>query len=98
MRWYICIMGKHVSFICFDYLRPSQQFFSHAGTGPGLNKGYADDKVSLSRTQRNDSDAHVISAITCYAYSSIKGSDKPTQAHSLSLASAFTAQSLIAWY
>ena len=92
-------MSKHVSFFfCFDSLRPSQHFFSHVGTGPGLNKGYADDKVSFSRIQRNDSDedAHVISKITCCAYSNIKGSDKPMQARSLSLARAITAQKLIA--
>ena len=40
----------------FDSLHPSQQFFSHAGTGlPGLNQYLAQDKVFCSRTQRSAS-------------------------------------------
>ena len=39
-------------FVCFNTLCPSQQFFSHVGTGlPGLNHYKAEDKVSCSRTQ-----------------------------------------------
>ena len=44
-----------ILFIWFDSLRPSQQFFSYAGTGlPGLNQYYARINVSFSRTQGSD--------------------------------------------
>ena len=34
-----CILRRRVSSVCFDSLRPSQQFSSHVGTGlPGLNQ------------------------------------------------------------
>ena len=40
-----------VFLVWFDSLRPSQQFFSHVGTGlPGLNQYQAEDNVSCSRT------------------------------------------------
>ena len=44
-----------MDFVWFDSLHPSQQFFSHVGTGlRGFNKHYAADKVSCSRTQHSD--------------------------------------------
>ena len=48
---------KHVDssllfFTCVDAISPSQQFFSHVETFPGLDQTIkADDKVSSSRTQ-----------------------------------------------
>ena len=45
-----------LSFVCFDSLRPSQQFLSHVGTGlPELDQYLAEDKLSYSRTQRRAS-------------------------------------------
>ena len=44
-------------FVCFDALRPSQQFCSNVRTIsglPGLNQYYAADKVSCSRIQHSD--------------------------------------------
>ena len=39
-------------FVCFDSLRPSQQFFSHVSMSlPGLNQYLAEDNVSNLRTQ-----------------------------------------------
>ena len=36
------------NFVCFDYLRPSQQLFSHVRTGlPGLNEYEAEYNVFL---------------------------------------------------
>ena len=35
----LSIVGTHDSFVCFDSLRPRQQFFSHVGMGlPRLNQ------------------------------------------------------------
>ena len=50
MQMFICFI--YYSFclsICFDSLRPSQQFFSHVG----LNQYWAEDKVFESSTQNN---------------------------------------------
>ena len=54
--------------------------------------------LSQGHNAMTDDDAHVISTITYCAFSNITGSDKPTQARSLSLARAITAQKLTAGY
>ena len=42
-------------FVWFDYLHPSQQFFSYVGTGlPWLNQYLARINVSCSKTQSSD--------------------------------------------
>ena len=42
-------------FVCFESLRPSQQFFSYDGMGlSGLNQYKARNNVSCSRTQHSD--------------------------------------------
>ena len=43
---------EHLLFVCFDSLHPSQQIFSHAGTGLlELNQYLAEDNVSCPKTQ-----------------------------------------------
>ena len=47
----------YLALFCFHSLRPSQQFFSHVGTGlPRLNQYLTADKVPWSRIQHSDSD------------------------------------------
>ena len=47
-------MGVYGLFVCFDSLHPSQQFFSHVGTGlPGLKQYYAADSYILAHIHRN---------------------------------------------
>ena len=46
--------NRLIIFVWFDYFCPSQQYFSHVGTGlPGLNQHSAADKVSCSRVQHS---------------------------------------------
>ena len=51
-------------FVCFDSLRPSQQFFSHVGTGlPGLNQYLAAAEGPCLRTQHSDSTGGAVSFV-----------------------------------
>ena len=45
------VIKRRALFVLFDYLGPSQQFFSYVWMGlPGLNKYLASIKMSCSRT------------------------------------------------